>query len=303
MIVLCGIPTEPPVEMVTAALDDLGLAYVMLNQRRFAETPVDVEIVDGAVRGRLIADGRSIPCQDVSGIYTRMMDWRVMPEAADPVAAEHCRLWHDALAAWFEIAPQRVMNRAAAMASNQSKPYQAQLILKVGLSVPDTLVTNDPELVRAFRAEHGRVIYKSISGVRSIVRMLDDNLMARLDLVRWCPVQFQRYVAGTNVRVHVVSGEVFPTRIETDRVDYRYAARDGGRADLTPYELADDVAEKCVTLVSGLGLELAGIDLLLAEDGDIYCFEVNPSPAFSFFEHHSGQPIARAIATALAGTR
>jgi hypothetical protein len=30
-------------------------------------------------------------------------------------------------------------------------------------------------------------------------------------------------------------------------------------------------------------------------------FEVNPSPAFSYFERDAGQPIARAIALALAG--
>lgn len=95
-------------------------------------------------------------------------------------------------------------------------------------------MTNDPELVRAFHSEHGEVIYRSISGVRSIVRMLDDELMDRLLLVHGCPVQFQRFIAGTNVRVHVVAGDLFATRIETDRVDYRYAQRDGGNATLTP---------------------------------------------------------------------
>jgi glutathione synthase/RimK-type ligase-like ATP-grasp enzyme len=113
-------------------------------------------------------------------------------------------------------------------------------------------------------------------------------------------VQFQRYIAGTNVRVHVVSGQTFATRIETDRVDYRYAHRDGGSAALEPFRLPDDVAEKCVALAADLGLELAGIDLLFADDG-VYCFEVNPSPAFSYFERETGQPIARAIALALAG--
>jgi hypothetical protein len=71
-------------------------------------------------------------------------------------------------------------------------PEQAQLILQAGFQVPETLVTNDPELVRAFHFEHGQVIYKSISGVPSIVRMLDDELMDRLPLVHGCPVQRRR---------------------------------------------------------------------------------------------------------------
>jgi glutathione synthase/RimK-type ligase-like ATP-grasp enzyme len=302
MILICGIPTEPPVEMVTAALDEIGLLYAVVHQRRFMETLIDIEIVDGTVRGRLTVEGRNIACADVSGIYTRLMDWRVLPElsAAGAAMTRRCQLWHDALTGLIEIAPVRVMNRAAAMASNQSKPYQAQLIRNAGFRVPETLVTNDPELVRAFRAQHGDVIYKSISGTRSIVRMLDDTLMERLPLVHRCPVQFQRFIAGTNVRVHVVAGEPFATRIDTDCVDYRYAQRDGGNATLTPHALPDALAEKCVALVAGLGLELAGIDLLVTAAGEAYCLEVNPSPAFSFFERHTGQPIARAIALALA---
>lgn len=38
---------------------------------------------------------------------------------------------------------------------------------------------------------------------------------------------------------------------------------------------------------------------MLADDGGVYCFEVNRSPAFTYFESHTGQPIARAIALAL----
>jgi glutathione synthase/RimK-type ligase-like ATP-grasp enzyme len=73
----------------------------------------------------------------------------------------------DTLTRWAEISPARVVNRVAPMGSNFSKPYQAQLIKRYGFEVPETLITNDPELVRAFRVRHGRVIYKSISGVRS----------------------------------------------------------------------------------------------------------------------------------------
>ncbi|MFJ7248824.1 hypothetical protein ACIQWA_29930 [Kitasatospora sp. NPDC098652] len=39
---------------------------------------------------------------------------------------------------------------------------------------------------------------------------------------------------------------------------------------------------------------------MLADDGEVYCFEVNPCPAFTYYESHTGQPIARAVARALA---
>ena len=124
--------------------------------------------------------------------------------------------------------PGRVVNRVAPMGSNFSKPYQAQLIKRYGFEVPETLITNDPELVRAFRARHGRVIYKSISGVRSIVQTLTDDDMTRIDDIRWCPTQFQAFVEGTNVRVHTVGEKVFATAINTDATDYRYAKKQSG---------------------------------------------------------------------------
>ncbi|WP_051950800.1 ATP-grasp domain-containing protein [Actinacidiphila yeochonensis] len=115
-------------------------------------------------------------------------------------------------------------------------------------------------------------------------------------------MQFQRYVPGVDLRVHTVAGEAFATRVDTDRVDYRYARLDGGRARFTPFDLPDELAERCVSLAARLGLDLAGIDLILPDDpddGGPYCLEVNPSPAFSYYESLTGQPISRAIAHAL----
>ncbi len=130
--------------------------------------------------------------------------------------------------------------------------------------------------------------------------MLDGEGLARLPLVRSCPVQFQRYVPGVNVWVYTVTGAVFATRIDTDRADYRYAQLDGGRAEAATFRLPDELAERCLALACQLGLSLAGIDLVLSsEDGEPYCLEVNPSPAFSYYEIQTGQPISRAIAHAL----
>jgi hypothetical protein len=69
-----------------------------------------------------------------------------------------------------------------------------------------------------------RVVYKSTSGARSIVEEVDAAALARLDDIRWCRVQFQAYVEGVDVRVHVVGHRVFATRVASDAADYRYAA-------------------------------------------------------------------------------
>ena len=304
MILLCGIPSETPLAMVARALDALGAPYRQFNQRRALAASLSFEVVDGVVDGELVLDGERLRLGEVTGVYMRLMDDRMLPEVADQPegspARRRLRGLHDALFRWSEIAPATVVNRAEPQGSNGSKTYQAQLITRFGFLTPETLVTNDPQAARDFRAAHGRVVFKSLSGLRSIVREMEDEDLARLDRIRWCPVQFQAFVPGVNVRVHVVGERAFATRIDSDVTDYRYASRQGGEAKLTALDLPHPTVERCVALTSGLGLEFAGIDLKITPDGDAYCFEVNPSPAFSYYEANTGQPIARAVAEALA---
>ena len=307
MILLCGIPSESPMVLVREALDSKGTPYVVLNQRKFSTMKMSMEVRGGRTTGKLQLNGDSYSVDDFSGVFTRLMDYHHLPELKDAPADSPdlklcCNLF-DTLTRWAEITPARVVNRVAPMGSNFSKPFQAQIIKRYGFDVPETLITNDPEAVRAFRALHGRIIYKSISGVRSIVQTLSDDDMTRLDDIRWCPTQFQAFVEGTNVRVHTIGDNVFATAINTEATDYRYAHRQSGdHADLRPVELSDRVAQMCVNLAAGLGLAFAGIDLKITPDhSGVYCFEVNPSPAFSYYESQTGQPISRAVADYLSG--
>jgi hypothetical protein len=44
----------------------------------------------------------------------------------------------------------------------------------------------------------------------------------------------------------------------------------------------------------------AGVDLRRTVDGRWYCFEVNPSPGFTYYQDATGQPLAEAMAELLA---
>jgi glutathione synthase/RimK-type ligase-like ATP-grasp enzyme len=301
MILLCGIPSETPLRMVRERIESAGGDYVMLNQRDFAECAIEFEIGPGGVGGELRIKDRRYRLEEFRAIYQRLMDDRFLPELeAEPPASPlrvQCRAFHDTLTRWLEISPARVINRCAPMTSNSSKPYQTQLICKHGFRIPETLVTNDPAVVREFREQHGRLIYKSISAVRSIVQTLEESDYERLEQIRWCPTQFQAFVSGTNLRVHTVGGEVYATAISTDATDYRYAARQcGDAAELREVELDGELARKCLALSEALGLEFAGIDLKVTPENEVYCFEVNPCPAFSYYEGNAGQPISEGVA-------
>ncbi len=297
MIVVYGYADDPPIRMVVEALADAGADHLAVDPRRVDR----YDLVAGVgMDGWLRADGRELGLADVTGVYARPLAPR--PSDASAAARARAEAFGEAFVTWLDAAAALVVNRPRAMESNASKPYQAQLIARSGFAVPETLVTNDPDEVLEFRRDHGRIVFKSLSGIRSVVRELDDADIARLPLLATLPVQFQRYLPGRDVRVHVVGDRAFAAAIDSTATDYRYAERDGGRTDMEPIELPDDVARRCVDLTAQLGLVLSGVDLRLGPDGDWTCFEVNPMPAYSYFEAHTGLPIAAALGRLLART-
>jgi glutathione synthase/RimK-type ligase-like ATP-grasp enzyme len=299
MILLWGVPGDGPLRAVQAALREMNEPVFMLNQHAFADAALDLS-VGGAVQGTLRAGNTEIALEAITAVYVRPYDVRQLPAleglGPDSPTWRHAVELDDASLAWAEVTPALVINRPSAMASNGSKPYQAALIRAVGFEVPDTLVTTDPAAALAFREHHGSVIYKSVSGVRSIVSRFGDGHLERLGDIANCPTQFQEYVPGTDWRVHVVGEDVFASEIICDSDDYRYAARSGGARDIRAGTLAPDLTARCRGLAAALGLHVAGIDLRCSESGRWVCFEVNPSPGFTFYQEETGQPIAESIA-------
>jgi glutathione synthase/RimK-type ligase-like ATP-grasp enzyme len=303
MILLWGVPGDGPLRAVRHALRERKEPFFLLDQHAFADTALHLS-VGGAVQGTLRSGSAEIALEAITSVYVRPYDVRQLPglEGLGPDAPlwRHAVELDDALQAWTEVTPALVINRPSAMASNGSKPYQAALIRASGFDVPDTLVTTDPAAALAFRERHGSVIYKSVSGVRSIVSRFGDGHLARLDDIANCPTQFQEYVAGTDWRVHVVGEEVFAAEILCDRDDYRYSGRAGGVTDIRAGTLGPDLAARCRGLASALGLRVAGIDLRRSDAGRWVCFEVNPSPGFTFYQEETGQNIGGCIARMLA---
>ena len=288
MIVVWGSASDPPVERMLAILGERELPTLHLDASNLARLRYDVTL--GANPSGWLAIGKSrLRLDDITGVYVR-------PGELAPGAALRASAVVLAIAAGTSAT---VVNRPSAGVSNGSKPFQLKLIAGAGFSVPETLVTTDPDAARAFLAEHGRVVYKSISGVRSIVSALEAGDGDRLERVASGPVQLQRWVAGRDVRVHVVGDRCFATAIDSSADDYRYGAREGIDPTLTAIDIPGALQERLVALTRRLGLLVSGIDLRVTGSGEWFCFEVNPSPGFTFYEDATGQPIGDAIADLL----
>jgi glutathione synthase/RimK-type ligase-like ATP-grasp enzyme len=294
MILLWGEKFDGPIAAVASALSQAARPFQLLDGAGM------LAVAASARRGSLGAACGGIELNVVDACLVRPPDLRLLlggacPEVWSDVAglAEH-------LLAWADTADALFLNRPCAMWANHSKPYQARQIACCGFAVPASLITTDPAAAVEFWERHGDVIYKSVSGVRSIVSRLTPAHRGRLTDVSSCPTQFQEYIPGDDYRVHVVGEAVFACRVCSTSDDYRYGSLDGRPASIQAVSLPDDCTALCLSTAAVLRLPLAGIDLRLTPDGRWFCFEVNPSPGFTWFEAQTGQPITSAVSSLLA---
>ena len=295
MILLWGLAEDGPLGVVCAELDRLGADVVYVDQRLGIAYEMEV---DDPARTWLCGPDIKIDLESLVAACARPYNFTQLYDFANlsPEDLRWRRMAHfeATLSGWCDTADALVVNRPTKMGSNSSKPYQQEVVIRsVGFRTPVTLLTTDPEEVRRFRAEHSDVIYKSISGWRSIVKRLSDEDVETIADVQCCPTQFQAYVEGIDYRVHVVGNEVFAARIRSCADDYRYASD----TDIEPVELDPLFSGACVRLCQRLKLHLGGIDLRQDRDGEWFCFEINPSPCFTCFDRDGY--IARSLASQL----
>lgn len=198
----------------------------------------------------------------------------------------------------------------------EHKPLQLRVAERLGLEIPRTLVTNDPDAVRAFAARcAGGMITKMLSsfavyedGKEMVVftnpvtaEHLDD-----LEGLELCPMCFQESVPkALELRVTVVGDRVFAASIDSQsskraRHDWR---RDGNEmiADWKRYELPAEVTAKVLRLMDHFRLNYGAIDIIVTPDGRYVFLEINPAGEFFWLERAPGLPISEALADVLTG--
>ena len=175
------------------------------------------------------------------------------------------------------------------------------------MSIPRTLITNDPGKALSFVAEVGenRVIYKAFTGTEQEwreTRLLKTEEQALLDNVKFAPVIFQEYIdADIDLRITCLGEEIFAAAIYSQETSYKVDFRvDWSDTRVEPIELPDSVAELLKAFMKKIGLVYGAIDMRRTPDGDYVFLEVNPSGQWLFIEAKTGQPITSTLARMLA---
>ena len=280
---IIGSAEDDTTAAVVAAALEAGVACSFVDLDEFLLTGWLSFDSDAPSRARVAVGEVELELGEYSGIYARLSVAKFHGIGRHDSQKVASRL--SALRVALTAIPVRVMNRPLAGWENMSKLTQLRLLQGAGFDVPPSMVTMLPSDLSGFFHSRSPAIYKSASSQRSIVETLTSDHLSRAAAVEHCPVLLQPAISGIDVRVHVVGSEVFAVGITADRIDYRYAASSGGYCRLSSYkDLPVSLAARCVAFASERGLYLAGFDFKLTDAGEYYCLEMNPMPAFVFFE-------------------
>lgn len=304
------------VERVAEALSKRGAQPFRLDTDRFPMTVrLSARLGNDGLCHRLEYGKKSVGTDEVQAVWMRRI-WQpqlskeLAPQFQESCARESLAALHGFLDNLSEV---RWMDDLQRIYEAENKLRQLRFAKEVGLHIPRTLVTNDPQQVRQFFQEvEGKMVTKLLTPLSTSMEgssfFLYTSAVREEDLVdaetlRYCPMVFQEQIPKLReLRVVFVAGNLFVGALDASRysavtMDWRRAKPD--ECPWEPDELPSEVARCLDSLMAKFGLVFGAIDLIRTPAGEHVFLEVNPTGEWGMLERDLGYPISEAIADAL----
>jgi glutathione synthase/RimK-type ligase-like ATP-grasp enzyme len=251
---------------------------------------------------RLGARDSGLTCKQPTVVWYRKPEIpRPHPAISDPNAIECCRHeWREFLHAFQGFFPDaRWVNDYWRMQRCAIKPFQIHHARRVGLAIPETLITNDLDALANFTAMHPEVIIKPMyfSGYRAegkhyacYTSVLTPERVAEIpaEQLQYAPAIVQRRIPkNQELRVTIIGDRLFPCEIMTSpespqHVDWRID--DPEELPHRLVALPTIVETQLRQMLVNMGLNYGAVDLIRDDNGTYFFIEINPNGQFYWIE-------------------
>ena len=281
-----GVPEAAEVMRFQHAATEAGIRLDVLNPRHFEL------IVDAREGWSAIYQGRKLP----------------KPDLIIPRTGSETTYFTLAVLRHFERQGIAMVNSSTAVEAVADKLQTLQMLSGAGIPIPKTILGKFPVDVNVIERELGfPVVVKTLRGTRGNGVLLCANREQFNDLATLLDGAqsgsdfiFQRYIKashGRDVRVLVINGRAVAA-MERRSTDGSFKSNISLGGVGSAFEPTPAMAELAVRVASVLGLDVAGVDILL--DGDTYRIcEANSSPGFQGLEKACRISVQNEIFTAM----
>jgi glutathione synthase/RimK-type ligase-like ATP-grasp enzyme len=318
-ILLLSYQQDPHVQYVAELLDAQHLPYAIFDPASFPQRATLSAWMAGETdgwAGTLRCQDRTIELASIRSIWYRRPSPCQVPATWQPSIRAFAQAEAEAglggvlrcLEGVWVNHPER--NRLASY-----KARQLHLAQRLGLRVPRTLLTNDPEQARAFYAEcSGQVVYKVLrDGMIDLgdghlgsiyTSVVTETSLSALERVRSTCHQFQEWLPkALELRITIFGTQVFAAEIhsqqaESTRLDWR---RDYRALRYARHTLPASVEQACLDLLKTYSLQFGAIDMILTPAGEYSFLELNANGQWGWLEPVTGWPMRQALIDLLTG--
>ena len=284
---------DPHAQHIANALSMSGVIVNYLCTRSF---PTDIQISwqpDEQVGFLTLPDRQRLNLQDIHKVFWRNFCVPHIPDLKDgDLQAIAYSDTMSVLRTLLQADPDMWVNSWQAYQFHKEKPLQLSKVKQLGVPIPATLISNDPEKISEFSRLH-KAIFKPVYGGTHTQLVTESHLdPERLNSVlKLSPVTIQAYIPGTNIRSYVIGDNVYSAEIRSNALDFR----EDDASQLIPVEIPEYVRQQCLAITQALMLKWTAIDWRLQPTGEYIFLEANPSPMFIYFENQTGFPITQKL--------
>jgi len=296
-------------------LRQAGQSYVRLDTDLLVESLI---FEFSAYSPRICFDGCQLTPEDIHAVWYRRPE-PLKSKNLSRTAEGRWALdeWAEALEAFLSFIPkERWFNHPVYESLASRKLEQLCIARSVGLSVPDTLVTqSEATLTSFFRSHPEGIIIKPLSrgyveregGDDSVIYTSRVTIRDLVDLhdLESCPTFFQAEIQKQfDVRVTFVDGDWHGVKLTSSDELGRQVCdiRINNMEDVSyePVLLPENVQDGLKRLVSHYKLRFAAIDLAASLTGDWVFFEINPGGQWAWQDLAGGMDIYKSFLRAFA---
>lgn len=316
-VLILSSPDDPHAVKVAAHLSELGARVAYWKFDSFVhDGQLNFDLSADSLAFSLQDDGQALDVADFESIWFRRPGTIKSKQFFEPwVAAVIESEAEQALKGMLYSLPCLWVNFPLRHDASSLKLFQLEVAKKLGLPIPETIVTTDPQIALTFYEKHdGGVIYKLVTeksnfylpryefphGIPTLpVRKVD---LTHFQQVRHAPHLFQQEIRKqSDIRVTVIGKKVFAFNIESQSGSGKLDWRTDYKVPMKAWTLPDEVNQGCLNLLSRLGLNYGAIDFCLDQNGNYVFLEVNSAGQYLWLEDLTEVPLSKEMALLLSG--
>ncbi len=293
-ILILGDASDAHAAHMKNALTQAGAAVDYLDTSLFPKQLRLSWRPDTQVGCLMLPSGRRLNLDDIHSVFWRNFSGVSVPPLKD--FNQQQVAFNDSMSTMrslMQACGTRWVNSWQAYQFHKEKPLQLSKAKQIGVTIPTTLISNDPQEVREFVEVHQKVIFKPVYGGAHTKLVTEAHLeLHRLTMaLSISPVTIQEYIPGTNIRSYAIGESVYSAEIRSPALDFR----EDLEAELIVIDLPEAVRKQCLAISQAFMLEWTAIDWRVKPTGEYVFLEANPSPMFVHFERQTGFPITQEL--------